>query len=251
LIYFGGNLENSAANYPLIKATVLRLVANVHEINRRNGKMNVQKNYWEKIYKSIDHRKIQYDLWLDKYEDILLKSKDIPIIDLGCGFGNDTLYLNERGYKVISCDFSEEALRRLNSLIDNLTVKCFDLKAGLPFESNCAKIIISDLSLHYFTWDDTEKILQEINRVLTSDGVLLCRINSTKDLNYGSGQGMKIEENYYDIEGNLKRFFNEEQLRELFKNWNIKYIKEYDINRYKVSKILWEIAIEKGKKHGY
>lgn len=207
--------------------------------------MNVQKNYWDKIYKSIGDKKIKYDLWLDKYENILIKSKDIPIIDLGCGFGNDTLYLKERGYDVISCDFSEEALQRLSNYIDNLTIKCFDLKEGLPFESNSAKIIISDLSLHYFTWSDTEKILKEIDRVLMDDGILLCRVNSTKDINHGSGQGTKIEENFYDIDGNLKRFFNEEQLRELFKNWNIKYINELEMNRYKVSKILWEIAIEK------
>jgi ubiquinone/menaquinone biosynthesis C-methylase UbiE len=207
--------------------------------------MNVQKNYWDKIYKSIWDRKIKYDLWLDKYENILIKSKDIPIIDLGCGFGNDTLYLKERGYDVISCDFSEEALQRLSNCIDNLTVKCFDLKEGLPFESNYAKIIISDLSLHYFAWNDTEKILKEIDRVLMDDGILLCRVNSTKDVNHGSGQGIKIEENFYDIDGNLKRFFNEEQLRELFKNWNIKYINECEMNRYKDSKILWEIAVEK------
>jgi len=207
--------------------------------------MNIQKNYWEKIYKSIGDRKIKYDLWLDKYEDILIKSKDIPIIDLGCGFGNDTLYLKERGYEVVSCDFSEEALRRLNNFIDNLTVKCFDLKDVFPFEDNCAKIIIADLSLHYFLWKDTKKILKEIDRVLMGDGVLLCRVNSTKDVNHGSGQGIKIEENFYDINGNLKRFFNEEQLMELFKDWNIKFINECEINRYKVSKILWEITIEK------
>jgi SAM-dependent methyltransferase len=213
--------------------------------NRRNVIMNTQKNYWNKIYESLGDRKIQYDLWLDKYEDMLIKSKDIPVIDLGCGFGNDTLYLKERGYEVVSCDFSEEALGRLSNFIDNLTVKCFDMKDGLPFEDNFAKIIISDLSLHYFSWRDTQKILEEIDRVLMSDGVLLCRVNSTKDVNYGAGQGIKIEEYYYDIDGNLKRFFNEEQLRELFKAWNVKYINECEINRYKNRKTLWEIAIEK------
>ena len=64
-------------------------------------------------------------------------------------------------------------------------------------------------------------------------------------MNHGAGQGIKIEENFYDIDGNLKRFFNEEQLRELFKNWNIKYINECEMNRYKDSKILWEISIGK------
>ena len=207
--------------------------------------MNLQKEYWNKIYESISVKKPKYDLWLDKYENILNNSKDTPIIDLGCGFGNDTLYLKERNYEVVSCDFSEQALNRLNNIIDNLDTRCFDLKDGLPFEDNCAKVVIADLSLHYFTWKETKKILNEISRVLMFNGVLLCRVNSVKDTNYGVGQGIRIEENFYNIDGNLKRFFNETQLRELFENWSIEYMKEAQISRYKMSKIAWEISIKK------
>ncbi|AGK95533.1 class I SAM-dependent methyltransferase [Clostridium pasteurianum] len=207
--------------------------------------MNLQKEYWNKIYESILDKKLKYDPWLDKYENILMKSKDTPIIDLGCGFGNDTLYLKERKYEVISCDFSEKALRRLSNFIDNLNVKCFDMKDGLPFQDSSAKVIISDLSLHYFTWNETQDILKEIKRVLINEGTLICRVNSTRDMNYGAGQGIKIEENFYNIDGNLKRFFNESQLRELFREWDILYIMETEINRYNMSKIAWEISIKK------
>lgn len=207
--------------------------------------MNSQKEVWNKIYKFIGDRKLKYDLWLDKYESILIKSKDIPVIDLGCGSGNDTLYLKERGYKVISCDFSEKALEGLNNLIADLNAECFDMQDGLPFESSSARVVISDLSLHYFTWSDTEKILGEIKRVLMKDGVLLCRVNSTNDINFGAGHGIKIEQNFYNIDGKLKRFFNEGQLRALFKDWDIQYIKENEINRYKSNKIAWEICIRK------
>lgn len=212
---------------------------------RGENLMNLQKEYWDELYNSISHKTPKYDLWLDKYEDTISKSKDTPIIDLGCGFGNDTLYLKERGYDVIACDFSEKALERLTALIDKLTVKCFDMKDGLPFQDSCAKVIISDLSLHYFKWGETEKILSEINRVLKPEGILLCRVNSTKDANYGAGQGVEIEDNYYDIDGKLKRFFNEKQLRELFKDWDIQYMNEYVMRRYKMDKVLWEIAVKK------
>lgn len=207
--------------------------------------MNLQKEYWNRIYESVLDRKPKYDSWLDKYENILINSKDIPTIDLGCGFGNDTLYLKERGYEVIPCDFSEKALIRLSNFIDNLNVKCFDLKDGLPFEDNCAKVVISDLSLHYFTWNDTQKIIKEINRVLMNEGILLCRVNSTNDINHGAGQGVEIEENFYNINGNLKRFFNEAKLKELFKEWDIQFINETEIIRYKMNKIAWEISIKK------
>lgn len=205
--------------------------------------MNIQKEYWDKTYES--DRKPKYDLWLDKYENTFINSKNIPIIDLGCGFGNDTFYLKKRGYEVIACDFSEKALIRLSNSIDNLNVKCFDLKDGLPFEDKSAKVVISDLSLHYFTWIDTQKIVKEINRVLEKDGILLCRVNSTKDINHGAGEGVEIEDNFYNNNGMLKRFFNEVKLRELFKEWNIEFINETEIKRYKMSKIVWEILIKK------
>jgi len=207
--------------------------------------LKLQKEYWNKIYEAIYNREPKYDLWLDKYQNILSKSKDIPIIDLGCGFGNDTLYLSERNYEVISCDFSEKALNRLSNFIDNLKIKCFDMKDGLPFKDNYSKVVISDLSLHYFTWEETRKILKEIHRVLINEGTLLCRVNSTKDLNYGAGQGIRIEDNFYNIDGNFKRFFNEFQLKELFKDWEIQFINETEITRYKTSKIVWEISIKK------
>lgn len=205
--------------------------------------MNMQKDHWNKIYES--DRRPMYDFWLDKYENIFMNSKNTPIIDLGCGFGNDTFYLKERGYEVIACDFSEKALMQLNNSIDNLNVKCFDMKDGLPFRDNSANIIISDFSLHYFAWDDTRNIVKEINRVLIDEGVLLCRVNSTKDTNYGAGQGVKIEDNFYNNNGMLKRFFTEAKLRELFKDWDIRFIDETEIKRYKMTKIVWEILVKK------
>lgn len=201
--------------------------------------------YWNKQYITSDNKKVTYDLWLDKYEHILNASKDTPIIDLGCGLGNDTMYLYERNYNIISCDYSEEALKRLELFMDDPVTKLFDMKDGLPFESESAKVIIADLSLHYFSWSETRKILSEIKRVLEEDGFLLLRVNSVKDTNYGAGKGITIEKNYYNIDGNLKRFFDKEQLETLFKDWDVEYINEYEMNRYTNSKMLWEMAVKK------
>ncbi len=40
------------------------------------------------------------------------------------------------------------------------------MSKGLPFADNLTDIIISDLSLHYFTEQKTFEILEEIKRVL-------------------------------------------------------------------------------------
>ncbi|WDV48009.1 class I SAM-dependent methyltransferase [Clostridiaceae bacterium M8S5] len=211
--------------------------------------MEKQKMYWKKVYESMSSCKVSYDLWLDKHKDLLESSKHLPIIDLGCGIGNNTLYLLERGFKIISCDFCQEALDKLSKNSGNVDTRCFDMKDGLPFKDECSKIVISDLSLHYFTWEKTKEILNEISRVLTKEGALLCRVNSLHDINYGAGDGLKIESNYYNIDGKLKRFFDESDVFKLFREWNITYHKETEINRYDKLKIAWEICAYKTNKN--
>lgn len=207
--------------------------------------MNEQCQYWEQRFLSEGAEKPAYDLWLDKYSTILSASNSVPVIDLGCGFGNDTLYLHERGYKVISCDYSSEALKRLKFFIDDPTTCLFDMKNGLPFESQSAKIIIADLSLHYFSWLDTQKIVADIHRVLEAGGYLLARVNSVNDTNYGASRGIVIEKNYYNVDGKHKRFFDRCQLENLLQTWEISYLTECAMGRYEASKILWEVAAKK------
>jgi SAM-dependent methyltransferase len=206
--------------------------------------MNEHRYYWNELYRLRDMKKPVYDLWLDKYENILLSSQAIPIIDLGCGSGNDTLYLCQKGYKVISCDFSSEALRKVAFFIEKPVTKLVDMTKDLPFASESVKVVIADLSLHYFSWAQTQKIVMEIKRILQKGGYLLARVNSVKDINHGAGQGIVVEENYYFRNGQYKRFFDKAQLEKLFAEWEILCSDEYEISRYKNSKILWEIAVK-------
>jgi len=172
-------------------------------------------------------------------------SSEVPIIDLGCGFGNDTLYLSERGYEVISCDYAIESLKIIEEFVPNPNTRLFNILDGLPFPDKSAKVVIADLSIHYFTWEDTNRVVRDIFRVLENGGYLLCRVNSTKDSNYGAGKGTYIEKNYYNIEGKLKRYFDKEQLELLFGAWGIDHLEEYTMNRYSKPKVVWELAVKK------
>ena len=204
---------------------------------------------WNKLFLSYGAEKPKYDDWLDKYRDILDESKEISIIDLGCGFGNDTFYLTERGYRVISCDYAIEALNRLKHFIEKPETRHFNMLEGLPFDDNTARVLIADLSIHYFSWQDTNKIIDDISRVLLPAGYFICRVNSVRDINHGAGQGIRIEDHFYNIDGELKRFFDREYLLKLFYNWDIIHLEEYQMDRYKDPKVVWELAL-KNKKAG-
>lgn len=135
--------------------------------------MTDNKQYWNQIYLNCKHNKPRYDLWLDKHRDILDSINNETILDLGCGAGGDTLYLLERGYKVLSCDNREEALSAVNLNISNAQTKNINLIERLPFEDESIALIIADLSLHYFDDKTTKKIIKEIARILKKSAFLI------------------------------------------------------------------------------
>lgn len=83
---------------------------------------------WSKRHSSVP----VYDLWLDEFKDILQENKDNEILDLGCGIGADTLYLLERGYNVLSYDFSVEALKSIENNIPNSKTLYLDMMKKFP-----------------------------------------------------------------------------------------------------------------------
>ena len=203
------------------------------------------KTYWNNIYKSITNQKPTYDPWLDKYKYILTKHKDTTIIDLGCGSGSDTLYLTERNYKVLSCDYSEEALNIVKRDIPNSKIMQLDLTEKLPFKDESISVIIADLSLHYFNNVTTKNIIKEIKRVLKPNGYIIGRVNSVNDINYGAQSGKEIEKHFYLNESGYKRFFDKEDIEYYFNEFKIKDCSEESMTRYGSEKIAWEFVVQK------
>ena len=202
------------------------------------------KEYWNNFFHDFD--KASYDGWLDEFEDII-KNTDTAILDLGCGNGNNLMHLVNKKKKVIACDISLEALNNIKNNCDGeYDVKCFDMLDGLPFEDNYFQLVIADLSLHYFRHDDTLRIIDDIKRVLRSNGYLIIRVNSLKDINYGAGNGEEVEKHLYKTSDNrLKRFFDEEDIRDFFSCFSILSIKEEIMTRYGEDKIVYKVCLKK------
>lgn len=202
--------------------------------------------YWEQIFAEHSGQKIQTDDWLDDYDNII-QACSTPVLDLGCGFGNDTHALMRKGKEVIACDQSENALSNLRrNLPDVHETKRVNMLDELPFADAAFEIVIADLCLHYFTKADTLHILDEIQRVLMPGGHLFVRVNSINDVNYGAGQGEEIEHHLYlNEDGCLKRFFDEADIRELFGAFEIEYLREERMTRYAADKYLFRVVVRK------
>lgn len=205
--------------------------------------------YWDAVYDNCSRETVVDDDWLDRFSD-LLAACETPIIDLGCGSGNDTKYLLEKGKTVIACDQSVWAVEHLRENFPAVhAVKAFDMRDGLPFSVGFTDIVIADLSLHYFSEEETKGILREIKRVLKRDGVLLLRVNSVNDVNHGAGQGEEIEPHFYRTEdGRYKRFFDKLDIEKIFSQWQMLYAAEEELLRYALPKQLWVCALRTPQK---
>lgn len=216
--------------------------------DRAQDAINKANQRWDSVHQNYDRSDIKYDDWLDLFDRAIVHCKT-PIIDLGCGSGNDTLYLIEKGKIVIPCDYSKKAIENIkNNFPEVQRAECFDMSKGLPFEDNFTDVIIADLSLHYFLEQKTMEILEEIKRVLKPNGILLYRVNSVKDVNHGARQGKEVENHLYETtDGRLKRFFDEKDIKEYFAGWESLYLHEETMGRYKKEKILWKGAVKVNK----
>ena len=202
------------------------------------------KDYWNETHKKFSSCKIVYDNWLDDYKDVLNKCKT-KVLDLGCGVGNDSLYLTEKGFDVIACDYSDIAIEKINKEFNNVETKIVDISKRLPFEDNSFDLIIADFRFHYFDVHTTKNIMREIKRILTPNGYLIARVNSVEDINHGAGQGKKLEENFYYVEGYNKRFFTIQDAVKFFSIIGDTKVKEADMLRYSKPKKVLEILVQK------
>jgi len=202
--------------------------------------------FWEEIHQNYDRKTIKTDDWLESFRDMIMQTQK-PILDLGCGGGNDTLYLLSKGKQVIPCDQSQNAISNIKKNFPEIKeTRCFNMLDGFPFTNDYFDIIIADLCLHYFCEADTYAVLSEIQRILMPGGHLLFRVNSIGDVNHGAGQGVEIEHHVYETEsGMLKRFFDEEDIRSLFKDFEIEYLHEETMRRYKQDKRLFRVCAKK------
>ncbi len=168
---------------------------------------------------------------------------------MGCGIGADTLYLTERGFNVLSCDFSTEALNNIRDSIPNSKVMYLDMLDKFPFKDESFSLIIADLSLHYFDDETTIHIMKEIRRILKENGILLSRVASINDFNFGAGIGEELEKNFYFEGDYTKRFFDQEDINKYFgiigtlESFETSMIRNEE--EYLKPKVLYQIKVKK------
>lgn len=187
------------------------------------------------------------DRWLDRWIDLAReRAADAPVLEIGCGPGHDTATLTAAGLRVIAFDLSAEAVAEARKRVPTASVEQRDVREPWSAEARDLGLIVASLSLHYFPWSETLALVERIRQTLRSGGVLLCRLNSTEDHNFGATGHREIEPNFYEVDGAPKRFFDEAAVRVLFASgWRILAIEHVTTRKYVLAKALWEVVVER------
>ncbi len=134
--------------------------------------------------------------------DQLLRGRIVPgmsVLDAGCGFGRNLVYLLQNEYEVSGVDVDPLAiddLRRLaRTLAPSLPWRNFRVEAveALSFSDASFDIVLSSAVLH-FARDEKQfrSMLKEMWRVLKPDGLLFCRLASSVALHHEHVQGRRF-----------------------------------------------------------
>lgn len=187
------------------------------------------------------------DPWLNRWMPLVVeRSGHAPLLEIGCGYGDDTLTLKKAGLDVIAFDLSPVCVAAAKLRAPGARIECRDTRDPFPESAMQIGVVVASLSLHYFPWVQTASIVQRIWECLRPGGILLCRLNSTEDHNFGAGSGTQIEENFYVENNQKKRFFDKTALERLFvQGWHQLSIEHMTSRKYLKQKALWEVVLEK------
>jgi SAM-dependent methyltransferase len=187
------------------------------------------------------------DPWLTRWLPLVQERAGSGLVlEIGCGHGDDTATLSAAGLRVHAFDLSAVAVGIARMRAPSAKIERRDVRESLPEQAESFGAIVASLSLHYFAWAETVALVKRVHTALCPGGVLLCRLNSTEDHNFGASGHPEVEPNFYLVNGEPKRFFNQVAIESLFAvGWNTLSLEHFSTTKYVKTKAVWEAIVER------
>lgn len=195
------------------------------------------KGYWKEHIENDDLNNIE-DLWINNCE--ILENIHGKALDLGCGVGQYTKYLLDKGMDVVSGDISTEALSTLKEKIPEAKTIVLDMSKPLEFEDESFDLVFANLSIHFFNKETTINLIKEIKRILKKDGYFIGSVNSSKAYEFIKDHVVEIEKDFYQSKERQVRLFTKEQFDEFFSDFKLISLEEVETIRFNKRKDMWK-----------
>ena len=171
---------------------------------------------WEKYYgKTVSEKPSKilikfFEMGLDKN----LNNKNA--IDLGCGSGNDTIYLLKKGYNVTCIDKEEQVIDIIKNRIQNTSKLEFVIDEFEKVKLKKTSLIIANLSIFFCNPKYFNEFCNQITDNISQGG-------------YFVGNFLGKEDDWSN--DNNKTFVDAKKIYEIFKDFEIVFLKELKFNK--------------------
>jgi tellurite methyltransferase len=134
------------------------------------------------------------------------------VLDLGCGQGEDSLFLANNGFMVTAVDISEEVIDKMNKIkselkLNNLELIRADIK-DFEIEKNKYQVIICCNVLNFLNKDSAMDIVNRIKDNLAEGGYAIIEVFTEKDPSFIT-------------EHRFAGYFKEQELLQIFSGFKI------------------------------
>lgn len=151
---------------------------------------------------------------LEKFSSLLPQNS--KVLDIGCGGGQDSKFLSDRGFDVLGIDISREMIKlahKHDSKIDFKLVDVIDLPASKKFNGIwCSRVF------HNIPIKEQIKFIKKLNTLLAKNGVLyITAVVSDKKEDY----------EFFDLKDNgiLKKYLQAKTFKNLLTDNGFKILK--------------------------
>jgi ubiquinone/menaquinone biosynthesis C-methylase UbiE len=143
--------------------------------NSRLEKLMIAKDYWNNYMNCYDSINLfeEYNTYLEETLKRLGDVRNMRILDAGSGTGNLSIKLRKAGARVVSIDFSKEAIRQHLQKDPQASVRQLSLEESLPFPDNSFDVVVCMSVLFALSAPGRKLALAEFHRVLGPGGLLL------------------------------------------------------------------------------
>ena len=216
--------------------------------------MNNNIKKWELIYKN---KKFKPEFPDKNVQDFCryhlpINPKNFKILDLGCGPGINSLYLQKKGYEVYGIDSSSRAIQLTKKILKiknkNKIKKCSFEKINFP--DSYFDAIVCNAVLYYGSYVQVKEGIKEIYRLLKKNSIARIVLKTKRDHFFKDVKSLKISSKVV-TQGWEKKiiftFLDKKQIKELFKKFKKIIIGMEEFNYIDLGKIhsFWIITVQK------
>ncbi len=178
------------------------------------------------------------------------------VLDLGCGYGRDSIFFAKLGADATGVDSSKTALGlafedTVKARVSIAWVNADICNLAAIFAGNSFDVVFSNYLLHLHPEArDRIALVGEMKRILTASGCVVASLLSTADAGFGTGK--EIAPNTFEIvPGKVHHFFTEVDAWKLFSPVTAEPMQELEVvgNSVRLTRFLAVVARKGGDLH--